>query len=88
MIYILGLTTASRLRPAALSTAMMFENRPLGLRFNIFGGDLAGEGIIAHPAGAVEHVAGADGVFIVAVRLGGTDGVDKLAQGERGRSVL
>ena len=64
------------------------ENVPLGLRFNVFGEVLAGSRIIAHPAGAVEHDAGADGVIVVVVRLGGIDGVDSLEQGECGQFVL
>lgn len=82
------LTTASRLRPATLNQTYDVENRALGLRFSVFGEDLAGGGIIAPPAGEVERIAGADGVIVVAVRLRGIDGVDSLARGERGQFVL
>ena len=46
------------------------ENCLFALSFNVCGENLPG-GIIAHPASEMQHIAGADGMAVIAVGFGG-----------------
>ena len=63
------------------------ENCLFAFSFNVCGENLP-SGIIAPPVGEMQHIAGADGMAVVAVGFGGIGCMNSLARGWHVRSVF